>query len=116
MIFSLGLLTKKMGGCGCCSGTTSRYTMESNPAKLDCGCGCSGLKKSDALKAKYSIQSALLFFLIANPYTYQFIRSMLGTWVASDSGCPTPSGLLLHSLVFGLIVFGLMKLTLPSPY
>ena len=101
-------------GCGC--GTTSKYKMERDTAKLDCGCGCSGLKKSDALKVKYSLQSALLFFIIANPYTYQLMRRLLGSWVASESGCSTPGGLLLHSLVFGLVVFGLMKLTLPSPY
>lgn len=98
--------------CGC-----SGYETQSEPKKsLDCGCGCGGLKKSDTLKAKYSFQSALLFFLIANPAAFQVMRRVLGGWVASDTGCPTGAGLLLHSLVFGLVVFLLMKVTLPSPY
>lgn len=99
--------------CGCMK---SGYKMERDTAKLDCGCGCAGLKKSDALKVKSSVQSALLFFVIANPYTYQLMRGFLGAWVASETGCPSPAGLLLHSLVFALAVFAIMKLTLRSPY
>ena len=99
--------------CGAC-GMKSGYKMENDPAKLDCGCGCAGLKKSDALKVKTSLQSAILFFIIANPYTYQIMTNIFGSWVGGK--CPTPAGLLLHSLVFGLIVFGLMKVTLPSPH
>lgn len=91
-------------------------TPGSDSGSMDCGCGCGGLKKSDALKAKYSFQSALLFFLIANPATFKLMKRLLGGWVASDTGCPSGAGLLLHSLVFGLVVFLLMKVTLPSPY
>lgn len=98
-------------GCGC---GASGYQTEKK--SLDCGCGCGGLKKSDKLKAKYSFQSALLFFLVANPATFNLMRSLLGDWVASGAGCPTGTGLLLHSVVFGLVVFLLMKVTLPSPY
>jgi len=102
-----------MGGCGC-----SGYNTEGASAKktADCGCGCGGLKKSDLFKAKTSFQAALVFFLIANPATFKIMSNLLGGWVASDSGCPSGAGLLLHSLVFGLVVFGLMKITLPSPY
>ena len=101
--------------CGCASGA-SGYKTPTGTASLDCGCGCAGLKKSDMLKAKYSLQSALLFFLIANPATFQLMRRLIGSWVSSDSGCPSGAGLLLHSLVFGLVVYLLMKVTLPSPY
>lgn len=105
-----------MASCSACTGGKSGYKMESDPAKLDCGCGCAGLKKSDALKVKTSLQSAILFFIIANPYTYQIMTKIFGSWVSTGgSGCPTSAGLLLHSVVFGLIVFGLMKVTLPSP-
>lgn len=97
--------------CGCASGYQTQ-----GEKTLDCGCGCGGLKKSDKLKAKYSFQSALLFFLVANPATFNLMRGLLGDWVASGSGCPTGTGLLLHSVVFGLVVFLLMKVTLPSPY
>jgi hypothetical protein len=100
--------------CGRCSGYQTQD--DKKEKTMDCGCGCGGLKKSDAFKAKISLQSALLFFLIANPATYQIMRRVLGGWVASDTGCPTGAGVLLHSLVFGLVVFLLMKVTLPSPY
>ena len=100
--------------CGACAMTSGYQTQTTG--SLDCGCGCGGLKKSDSLKVKYSLQSALLFFLIANPATFQIMRRLLGGWVAGDTGCPTGAGLLLHSLVFGIVVFLLMKVTLPSPY
>ena len=82
----------------------------------DCGCGCSGLKKSDKMKAMHSLQAAALFFIVANPATYRLTRSILGDWVASDRGLASGAGLLLHSIVFALVVFVLMKVTLPSPY
>jgi len=100
-------------GCGC--GGKSGYETQAEKT-LDCGCGCGGLKKSDVFKAKTSIHAAILFFLVANPATFQLMRSIVGGWVASDSGCPSGPGLLLHTLVFGLVTFLLMKITLPSPY
>lgn len=96
--------------CGC-----SSYKTPSS-GSMDCGCGCGGLKKSDWFKAKYSLQSAVLFFLIANPETFKLVKSLFGNWVASDSGCPTQAGVFLHALVYALVVFLLMKITLPSPY
>ena len=100
-----------MTGCGC---GASGYKMERDTAKLDCGCGCGGLKKSDALKVKTSLQSAILFFIIANPFTYKLMTKLLGNWVGGE--CPSPAGLVLHSVVFGLVVFLLMKITLHTPH
>jgi hypothetical protein len=77
--------------------------------KLDCGCGCGGAKKSDLVKWKYAFYSALVFFVVSNPELYRITSRMLGRAVAVD-GCPGPAGLLLHSFVFMLIVFGLMKI------
>ena len=53
-----------------------------------------------ALKAKYSVYSALIFFLIANPETYKITQSIFGRVIniASDSGCPTPYGFFLHTI------------------
>lgn len=82
---------------------------------LDCGCGCAGLKKSDVLKGKVSFQAALLFFLIANPLTFKLTSNVFGSWVA-DAGCPTSAGLILHAVVYGLITFLLMKISLPTPF
>jgi hypothetical protein len=79
-----------------------------DPAQ-DCGCGCGGMKKSDAVKMKYSLMSALIFFLVANPETFKLTRSLFGGWVAGEGGCPQAGGLFLHSFVFMVIIFGLMK-------
>lgn len=64
-------------------------------------------------KQSATLQAVLLFFIIANPMTYRLTNSLLGGLVgrlADPSGCPTSTGLLLHSAVFGLIVYGLMLL------
>jgi hypothetical protein len=64
-------------------------------------------------KQSATLQAVLLFFIIANPFTYRLTNSLLGGLVgrlADPSGCPTGTGLLVHSAVFGLIVYGLMLL------
>lgn len=64
-------------------------------------------------KQSATLQAVLLFFLIANPFTYRLTNSLLSGLVgriADPSGCPTSTGLLLHSAVFGVIVYGLMYL------
>lgn len=58
---------------------------------------------------RISAYSALLFFLVSNPETYKIVRSIAGNWVSSASGCPSRSGLVLHSLVFLAIVFLSMR-------
>lgn len=64
--------------------------------------------KSAGLKFKYSLYSALAFFLIANPVTFKFVNSIIGG--VANGGCPTAFGLLLHTVVFLLVVYGLMSL------
>ena len=62
-----------------------------------------------ALKAKYSFYSALVFFLIANPETYKFTQMIFGwMFTISNGGCPTPAGLFFHSIVFFVVLLGLM--------
>ena len=61
------------------------------------------------LKAKYSFYSALVFFLVANPETYKITQMLFGTMFnTSNGGCPTPIGLLLHTIVFFIVLLGLM--------
>mgnify|MGYP003350023999 CR=1 FL=1 len=67
-----------------------------------------GAKKSDAVKLKYAFYSALVFFIVSNPELYK-VTARLSSRIASD-GCPRPLGLVLHTLVFMLVVFGLMKI------
>lgn len=61
------------------------------------------------LKAKYSFYSALVFFLLANPETYKFTQMIFGSFfITSVGGCPTPSGLFFHSILFFVVLLGLM--------
>lgn len=62
-------------------------------------------------KQSATLQAVLLFFLIANPMTYRLTNSLLGGLtgrLADAGGCPTSKGLLVHSAVFGVIVYALM--------
>jgi hypothetical protein len=64
-------------------------------------------------KQAATLQAVLLFFIIANPFTYRLTNSLLGGLIgrlSDPSGCPTSTGLIVHSVVFGLIVYGLMLL------
>ncbi len=70
------------------------------------GCG----EPSQMLKFRISLMSALLFFVIANPETFKMIKKVFGSWVSSPTGCPTMSGLVLHSVVFLLITWALMNI------
>ena len=63
-----------------------------------------------ALKAKYSAYTTLIFFLIANPETYKLLQKFLGSWVdiASEGGCPTPTGFFIHTLLFFIVLWSMM--------
>jgi hypothetical protein len=63
---------------------------------------------SAGLKFKFSLYSALLFFLIANPATFRVTNSLVGG--TAVNGCPTAFGLLLHTVVFLAASYGLMLL------
>ena len=64
---------------------------------------------SIALKAKYAFYSALVFFLVANPETYKLTQMIFGRFfMISTGGCATPAGLFLHSIVFFIVLLGLM--------
>ena len=45
----------------------------------------------------------ILFFLVASPAAFKFMRKGLGGWVASAEGLPHAPGLLLHSAVYVLL-------------
>lgn len=62
-------------------------------------------------KFNATIQSIIIFLLVSLPFTYKITNSILGRIIgklADSHGCPTGLGLLIHSLVFGLIIYGLM--------
>lgn len=74
----------------------------------DCGCGCDGKRQQD--KFVTSAISGLVFFIVANPQTYLFVRRVLGARIASPNGNPTLVGLVVHSLVFMLVVWAMMNI------
>ena len=68
---------------------------------------------STTLKISATIQSIIIFLIVSSPFSYKITNGLLGGIVgklADSSGCPTTIGLLIHSLVFGLIIYGLMTI------
>jgi hypothetical protein len=64
-------------------------------------------------KINATVQSIIVFLLVSLPFTYQTTNSLLSGVLgklADPSGCPTPLGLFIHAIVFGLIVYGLMSI------
>ena len=74
----------------------------------DCGCGCNGKKQEE--KFIISVISGLTFFIVANPETFRLVRRVLGSWIATPTGCPSTLGLLVHTLIFILVVWGMMNI------
>jgi len=79
----------------------------------DCGCGCNGQKQQE--KFITSLISGLTFFIIANPETFRLVRRVLGPGIATPTGCPSTTGLLVHSVVFILVVWGMMNVKKDMP-
>jgi len=70
------------------------------------------------VKVMASLQSALLFLVVANPATYRLVNSIFGFLFKvanSNTGAPTTMGLVLHSIVFGLLAYVLMNIKRPVP-
>jgi hypothetical protein len=64
-----------------------------------------------ASKLQISLFAGLLFYVLSNPITYTLVNSLLATVgiPISISGKPTGTGLLVHSAVYALVVYLLMK-------
>jgi hypothetical protein len=72
-------------------------------------------------KARAAISAALLFFVVSSPLTYKVVDYFIGgvvmalvpaagnTFRIAQSGCPTNYGLVVHSVVFGVIAYALMN-------
>jgi len=68
--------------------------------------------KSPFLKFKYSLYSALAFFLLASPQMFTFVNSLVGSFIkiADNNGCPTHMGLVIHTLAFLVLLYIMMSL------
>ena len=70
----------------------------------------------DDPKINASIQSALLFMVIANPITYRITNTLFFRMVTNRNNSASPGvfGLLLHATVFGLLAYLLMTKGVPD--
>ena len=64
------------------------------------------------LKAKYSLYSALVFFLFANPETILILQRFFGRFVTfiTPGGAPTIAGIFINTGLFFLTMLSLMLL------
>ena len=78
---------------------------------LDCKT-CSQKPKTHD-KWRYTLYTTIIFLIVVNPYTYKLTNKLfsklLGT-IASTTGCPTTTGIVLHAVVFTLILRYIMEL------
>jgi hypothetical protein len=64
-------------------------------------------------KWRYTLYTTFVLLLLFNPWTYKAVNSLLGGLlgpIASNNGCPTILGFLLHALVFTLVVRYMMDM------
>ena len=69
---------------------------------------------SSSEKWQITMFSAVIFFFIVNPFTYNLTNSLFGRILGpiSINGCPTMVGILLHTLVYILVIRYSMDLDL----
>ena len=75
---------------------------------------CADLFKQDKKSQwKFALISTIIFLVISSPLMYNITETILGGIVTiSNKGCPTLFGLILHTVVFLLISYGVMQLDL----
>jgi hypothetical protein len=61
---------------------------------------------SSSSKWQITFFSAFIFVVVVHPYTYGLTDSLFGNHLGriSQGGCPTTTGLVLHTLVYILLV------------
>lgn len=64
---------------------------------------------TSADKWRYSLYSAAVFLLLSLPITYK-VTSMLYSGIRTHTGAPSVIGVIVHSIVFLLIVRGMMSI------
>lgn len=62
-------------------------------------------------KLTVSAIAGLVFLIISAPMTYKLVNGLtkaIGLNIADANGCPNAIGLVVHTIVFTLLIFGLM--------
>ena len=68
--------------------------------------------KDLAQKIFISVKVALLFLLISSSFMYK-LTNKIGLKTLNSNGNPTTQGYILHTIVFGLLVF--LSMYIPTP-
>ena len=61
---------------------------------------------------KMVVVASILFLIVSSPFVYKIVNALLSVVrvrVASNSGCPNMVGLLLHTVVFGVLLNVVLK-------
>jgi hypothetical protein len=67
-------------------------------------------KEKTGIKLKHTIYGTLIFYLLSSPALFSFVGSIFGSNIANNNGCPTLSGIALHSFIYCIILVGMMYL------
>jgi hypothetical protein len=74
-----------------------------------------------SVKFQNAAMLAVLFFVLSSPMTYRLVDRLLGGLVTAvvpqfasvfkvaEAGCPTQYGLVVHSVVYGLVCYYFVK-------
>lgn len=68
------------------------------------------INQKDGIKWKHSIIGALIFYLVSSPAIFSVVGKLFGDNFSTSEGCPKNKGILLHSLVYAVILLGMMNL------
>lgn len=63
-------------------------------------------------KWRWTLLTVVIFLIVINPYTYIAVNTILsniGLKIADSSGCPTVTGLVVHTIVFMLLLRLIME-------
>lgn len=64
----------------------------------------------NARKLQTAAVAALLFYIVSSPITYKIVDGFFGSMfqIADHTGCPSGSGLIVHTVVYGLVSYAIM--------
>ena len=66
-------------------------------------------KKNIWYYVKYAFYSGLLYYFVSNIGTYEIISNIAGQNMLDENGCPTITGLILHSILFFVLHLFLIR-------
>ena len=67
-------------------------------------------KEKTDIKLKHTIYGTLIFYLLSSPALFSLVGSFFGDNIANNNGCPTLSGIILHSFIYCIILVSVMYL------